>query len=125
MYFAMGDYAAGMLVGALTAAGVRAIAWPGMDMVIGMLLGMAVGMVVAMLLGLLLTPLLGMFHTMIPAMVTGMWGGMLFGMRDAMAAGSVSLGSAIAVGAVFGAVVQLGIKTYDGILRGAGADTGM
>ena len=76
MYFVIGDYAAGMLIGALTAAGVRAIVWPGMDMVIAMFLGMVAGMVVSMLLALLLAPLLGMFHTMMPAMVVGMWGGM-------------------------------------------------
>jgi hypothetical protein len=124
MYFVIGDYAAGMLIGVLTAAGVRAIVWPGMDMVIAMLLGMAFGMVVPMLLGLLLAPLLGMFHMMIPAMVIGMWGGMLFGMRDAMGAGSPSLEAVTAVGALFGAVVVLGIKTYDRILQGTVVDVG-
>jgi hypothetical protein len=124
MYFVIGDYAAGMLIGALTAAGVRAIVWPGMDMVIAMLLGMAFGMVVPMLLGLLLAPLLGMFHMMIPAMVIGMWGGMLFGMRDAMGAGSPSLEAATAVGALLGAVVVLSIKIYDRILQGTVVDVG-
>jgi hypothetical protein len=124
MYFVIGDYAAGMLIGALTAAGVRAILWPGIDMVIAMLLGMALGMVIAMLLGFLLSPLLGMFYTMIPAMLIGMWGGMLFGMRDAMEANSSSLGSATAVGALFGTILVLAIKTYDRILQGSVVDIG-
>jgi len=119
MYFVIGDYAAGMLIGALTAAGVRAIVWPGMDMVIAMFLGMVAGMVVSMLLALLLAPLLGMFHTMMPAMVVGMWGGMLFAMRDAMQAGSSSFTSVTAVGAAFGAIVVLGIRAYDRVLTGS------
>jgi hypothetical protein len=124
MHFVSGDYAAGMIIGALTAVGVRVIVWPGMDMVIGMLLGMAVGMVVSLILGTLLSPLLGMFQTMIPAMVIGMSGGMLFGMRDSMGAGSSSLGEATAVAALFGAFIVLAIKTYDRILRGAVIDVG-
>ncbi len=122
MYFAIGDYAAGMLVAVFTVAGVRAVIWPGMDMIIAMFLGMALGTTTAMLLGLLLAPLLGMFQTMIPAMLIGMWGGMLFAMRDAMGAGSSSLGSATAVGALFGAILLLGIKTYSRILQGTVRD---
>ncbi|MBW1686244.1 MAG: hypothetical protein JRS35_14415 [Deltaproteobacteria bacterium] len=118
MYFAIGDYAAAMLVAVLTVAGVRAVVWPGMDMVVAMFLGMALGMGIAMLLGLLLAPLLGMFQTMVPGMLIGMWGGMLFAMRDAMGAGSPSPGVAAAVGALFGAVLLLGIKTYGRILQG-------
>ena len=68
MLFVIGDYLAGASVGALTAAAVRALVWPGLDMVIAMLLGMAVGMVVHVGLGLLLAPVLGMFQTMAPAM---------------------------------------------------------
>jgi hypothetical protein len=122
MYFAIGDYAAGMLIAVLTVAGVRAVVWPGMDMVVAMLLGMALGMAIAMLLGLLLAPLLGMFQTMVPGMLIGMWGGMLFAMRDAMGAGPASLGGAAAVGALFGAVLLLGIKTYGRILQGTVGD---
>ena len=122
--FMIGDYAAGMIVGSLTAVGVRLIVWPGMDMVIGMLLGMVAGMVVSLMLGLLLSPLLGMFQTMIPAMVIGMFGGMLFAMRDAMGAGSSSLGEATAVGALFGAIMVLALKAYDRILRGTVIDVG-
>ncbi len=118
MHFVIGDYLAGMLIGALTALAVRAVVWPGMDMVIAMLLGMGIGMVIHVILGLLLTPLLGMFHTMMPAMVIGMHGGMLFGMRDSMAAGSHTLGAAATVGALFGALVVLVLKVYDWSLRG-------
>lgn len=124
MYFVIGDYAAGMLIGALTALGVRAIVWPGMDMVIAMLLGMAVGMVIHIAMGLLLMPLLGMFETMIPAAVIGMYGGMMFGMRDSMAAGSQTLGAAANVGALFGAIVVLGMKVYNRILQGPVLDAG-
>lgn len=122
MYFVIGDYGAGMLIGALTALAVRAAVWPGMDMVIAMLLGMVIGMAIHTVLGLLLSPLLGMFETMLPASVIGMYGGMLFGMRDSMAAGSQTLTAALTVGALFGAIVVLGIKVYDHALRGAVVD---
>jgi hypothetical protein len=122
--FAIGDHAAGMMVGSLTALSVRWIVWPGMDMVIAMLLGMVAGMVVPMMLAVLLAPLLGMFQTMIPAMVIGMYGGMLFAMRDAMGAGSSSLGGATAVGALLGAVIVLAISAYDRILRGTVIEAG-
>ena len=124
MYFAIGDYVAGMLIGVLTALGVRAAVWPGMDMVLAMLVGMVVGMLIHLVLGLLLAPLLGMFYTMMPAMVIGMYGGMLFGMRDSMAAGSHTLTAAATVGALFGALVVLGIQVYDRALRGAVIDAG-
>jgi hypothetical protein len=118
MYFVIGDYATGMLIGALTALGVRAAVWPGMDMVIAMLIGMGIGMVIHLVLGLLL----GMFYTMAPAMVIGMYGGMLFGMRDSMAAGSPTLTAATIVGVLFGALVVLGIQVYDRALRGTVVD---
>jgi hypothetical protein len=122
MYFVIGDYATGMLIGALTALGVRAAVWPGMDMVIAMLIGMGIGMVIHLVLGLLLAPLLGMFYTMAPAMVIGMYGGMLFGMRDSMAAGSPTLTAATIVGVLFGTLVVLGIQVYDRALRGTVVD---
>jgi hypothetical protein len=124
MYFVLGDYVVGMLIGALTALSVRAAVWPGMDMVIAMLLGMAVGMIIHLVLGLLLAPVLGMFYTMAPAMVIGMYGGMLFGMRDSMAAGSRTLTAAATVGALFGALVVLGLQVYNRALQGAMVDTG-
>ena len=124
MYFVIGDYVVGMVIGVATALGVRAAVWPGMDMVIAMLLGMAIGMVIHVVLALAFAPLLGMFQTMLPAMIIGMYGGMFFGMRDSMAAGSRTLDAAVAVGAVFGAVVVLTIKIYDRILRGPVVDTG-
>src|SRR3989442_6425609 len=117
MYFVIGDYGAGMLIGALTALVVRAAVWPRMDMVIAMLLGMLIGMAIHTVLGLLLSPLLGMFETMLPASVIGMYGGMLFGMRDSMAAGSPTLTAAATVGALFGAIVVLSIKGYDMLCR--------
>ena len=124
MYFVLGDYMAGMLIGVATAFGVRALVWPGMDMVIAMLLGMAIGMVIHILLGFAFAPVLGMFQTMFPAAIIGMYGGMFFGMRDSMAAGSTTWRAAAVVGALFGAVVVLSIKVYDHSLRGPVVDTG-
>ena len=46
------------------------------------------------------------------------------GMRDAMEAGSPSVGNATAVGALFGTVLVLAIKTYDRILQGSVVDIG-
>ena len=122
MLFQIGDYAAGILTGVLTALAVRLILWPGVDMVIAMLIGMGVGMVIHLVIGFGLGPLLGMFQTMIPASVIGMYGGMLFGMRDSMMAGSPTLGGAALVGAIFGAVVVAALKVYDRSLRGASVD---
>jgi hypothetical protein len=125
MIFIIGDYLAGMLVGAVTALSVRMVVWPGMDMmVIAMMVGMALGMLVHLILGLGLGPLIGMFEAMIPASLIGMYGGMFFGMRDSMAAGSRTLQAAIAVGAIFGAIVVAGVHFYDRALRGAAVDTG-
>jgi hypothetical protein len=120
--FELGDYISGIVIGVATALTVRAIVWPGMDMVIAMLLGMGLGMVVHLVLGLVLSPLLGMFETMMPGSLIGMYGGMLFGMRDSMAAGSTTHTAAALVGAVFGAIVVLGVKVYDRVLRGAVLD---
>ncbi len=124
MLFTLGDLLAGMLVGTVTALGVRAIVWPGMDMVLAMLLGTAIGMVIHLVLGLLLAPLLGMFETMMPASVIGMYGGMFFAMRDSMEAGSRTTGAAAMVGGGVGLVVVLGLKLYDSMLRGAVVDDG-
>jgi hypothetical protein len=119
MLFSIGDYLAGIIIGVVTALAVRATVSPGMDMVIAMLIGMAAGTVVHLLIGLILAPLVGMFETMVPGSLIGMYGGMLFGMRDSMAAGSRTSASAAIVGAIFGAVVVLGVKVYNQILRGA------
>jgi hypothetical protein len=119
MLFSIGDYLAGILIGVATTLAVRAVIWPGVDMVVAMLVGMAIGTVVHLFVGLVLAPLVGMFETMVPGSLIGMYGGMLFGMRDSMAAGSLTLASAVTVGAIFGAIVVLGVKVYDRILRGA------
>jgi hypothetical protein len=124
MLFTVGDYIAGMLIGVATALVVRAIVTPGMDMVIAMLIGMTAGMVVHLVLGFVLSPLLGIFETMMSGALIGMYGGMLFGMRDSMAAGSTTVGAAALVGAAFGAIVVLGVKTYDRAVRGAVLDAG-
>jgi len=119
MLFSIGDYLAGMLIGVATTLAVRSIVSPGMDMVLAMLIGMAAGTVVHFLLGFVLAPIVGMLDTMMPGSLIGMYGGMLFGMRDSMAAGSLTLASAAAVGAIFGAIVVLGVKVYNRILCGA------
>jgi hypothetical protein len=115
--FSIGDYLGGILIGIATALAVRMVVWPGMDMVIAILLGMAVGMIIQLVIGLFLAPLLGMFETMIPGSLIGMYGGMVFGMRDSMPLrGSNSM--AAWVGALFGALIVAGVKTYSRILRG-------
>lgn len=124
MSFALGDYLFGMLVGVATALAVRAIVWPGMDMVIAMLIGMAIGVVLHLVLSFMLAPLLGMFETMVSGSLIGMYGGMLFGMRDSMAAGSTTHAAAALVGAGFGTLVVLGMKLYDAALRGTVLDGG-
>ena len=124
MIFTVADYFAGMLVGLITALSVRMVVWPGMDMVMAMIVGMALGMVVHLILGLILAPLVGMFQAMIPASLIGMYGGMFFGMRDSMAAGSRTLGAALFVGVVFGAMVVAVVKYYDRALRGAVVESG-
>jgi len=124
MIFTIGDYLAGMLVGAATAFSVRIVVWPGMDMVIAMIVGMALGMLVHLVVGLALGPLIGMFEAMIPASLIGMYGGMFFAMRDSMAAGSRTLQAALAVGAILGAVVVAGVRFYDRTLKGVVVDTG-
>jgi hypothetical protein len=124
MLFAIGDYLAGMAIGALTALAVGVAVWPGMDLVIAVLLGMAIGMALHLIVGLLLAPLLGVFETLMPASLIGMYGGSLFAMRDAMAAGSPTYAAAAAVGAIFGIVVVLGVKTYSRVLRGPVLEVG-
>lgn len=124
MLFDVGDFLAGAMVGAATAALVRLVVWPGMDMVIAMLVGMALGMVVHLILGFLAGPFIGMFNAMIPASIIGMYGGMFFGMRDSMAAGSRTWGAALTVGAVFGALVVAAMRYYDRALRGTVMESG-
>ena len=123
MLFSIGDYLAGILISVATTLAVRVLVWPGMDMVLAMLIGTAVGTVVHLFLGLILAPLVGMFETMVPASLIGMYGGMLFGMRDSMAAGSLTLESAVIVGAIFGIIAVLGVKVYNQVLRGAVFET--
>jgi hypothetical protein len=118
MLFSIGDYLAGIVIGVATTLAVRAVIWPGMDMVLAMLIGMAIGTVVHLFIGFVLAPLVGMFETMVPGSLIGMYGGMLFGMRDSMSAGSLTLASATTVGAIFGVVVVLGVKVYNSILHG-------
>jgi hypothetical protein len=117
MWFVVGDYLAGAVVGAGTALAIHAVVYPGMDMVVAMLIGMAIGMVLHLVLGFLLAPLLGMFQTMMPASLIGMYGGMAFGMRDSMGAGSTEWGSSALVGAAFGILVVLALSLYDRALR--------
>jgi len=124
VFFLLGDYVAGMAIGAITALVVHITVDPGMDMVIAMLLGMVVGAAAHFVLGLLLTPLLGMFEIMIPGSVIGMYGGMLFAMRDSMGAGSRTAADVAGVGALFGAVVVIGLKIYERTIRGVVLDDG-
>jgi hypothetical protein len=119
--FSVGDYCAGGVTGAATAAAVRVVIGPEVDLALAMVLGMALGMVVHLPIGLILSPLLGMFHVMVPGTIIGMYGGMLFAMRDVMQQGSP--GHAIEVGAVFGLLVTAGVQLYDQALTGAVVDS--
>ena len=118
--FAAGDYLVGALVGAVTAAAVRAMVSPDLDMVLAMLIGTAVGMVVHLAIGLAASPLLGLFHCMVPGGLIGMYGGMLFAMRDAMQRHPSSLRQALLVGLIFGAAVTAAVRLYDRALRATG-----
>jgi len=124
MLFQIGDYLAGAVIGVTTALIVRAVIWPGMDMVIAMLIGGGIGMIVSLLIGFLLSPLLGMIETMVPGSLIGMYGGMLFAMRDSMDAGSRTTAAALVVGAIFGIVVTAAIKFYNHALRGIVMEAG-
>jgi hypothetical protein len=123
MLFMIGDYLAGILIGVVTALAVRAVIWPGMDMVIAMLLGMAIGMVLDTIVGLMIAPLLGMSGAMLPAQLIGTYGGMLFAMRDSMAAGSKTHAAAALVGAIFGAIVVFVVKVFNWALYGPVLET--
>jgi hypothetical protein len=114
--FAIGDYVGGGVVGAVTAAGVRGIVSPELDMVLAMLIGMAIGMGVHVVLGLVLTPVLGAFQVMVPGGLIGMYGGMFFAMRDTMQH-SGARSAPILVGFVFGLVMTAGMRLYDRALR--------
>lgn len=122
MLFTIGDYLAGIVIGALIALAVFVVVSPGMDLVIAVLLGMAIGMVVHLVVGLLLAPLLGIFETLMPASLIGTYGAMLFAMRDVMAASSFAYTAA--GGAIFGAVAVLGVKIYSRVLRGPVLEVG-
>jgi hypothetical protein len=97
MFFVIGDYLAGMTVGALTALAVRMVVASGMDMVVAMLIGMALGMAVHITIGLLFAPIVGKFKAMIQACVIGIYGGVFFGMGQAMAAGCRTFHAAVDV----------------------------
>lgn len=115
--FRAGDLGAGAFVGAITAATVRAVVTPDMDMALAMLLGMGIGMAVHVPLGLLLSVPLGLFHVMVPTGLIGMYGGMLFAMRDTMQMPPHSMTSVLLVGAIFGLVVAAAVRGYDWILN--------
>ena len=109
MLFVIGDYLAGASIGVVTAAGIRALVWPGMDMVVAMLAGTLLGTAAHVVVLVLLGPLVGFFHVMAPGALVGMYGGMLFGMRDSMQAVTWSgvVAVAVAVG-ILGAGYAVG-----------------
>jgi hypothetical protein len=117
LLFILGDYTAGAVTGAATAAVVRAVVWPGFDLALAMLLGVGIGTFTHFAVGALLSPLLGMFHVMVPGSLIGMYGGMLFAMRDAMQ--TVSATHAIGVGVLFGIILTATVRLYDWALRPA------
>lgn len=116
LLFAVGDYVAGGVMGAVTAAAVHASIYPDLDLVLAMLLGMGIGMLTHLAIGLMLSPVLGLFHLMVPGSLIGMYGGMFFAMRDVMQGSS--LGQTVGIGAAFGLLVTAGVRFYDRALRG-------
>lgn len=120
--FSLGDYFAGAVTGATTAAAVRAVIGPEVDLALAMVLGMGLGMLVHLPIGLIFSPVLGMFHVMVPGTLIGMYGGMLFAMRDVMQ--QATWGEAIEVGAAFGVLVTVGVQFYDRALT-SGASSGV
>lgn len=118
LYFRLGDYLAGALTGGVTALAVRMLVGPQWDMVVAMLVGMTAGMSVHLILLLVLVPLFGDFEVMMPGALIGMYGGMLFGMRDSMQQAYVSLGTACAVGVLWGILVVLAVRWLDHRLKG-------
>lgn len=115
--FAVGDYLSGAVIGVATAAAVRAIISPGLDMAVSMVAGMLIGTAVHLLISVLMVPLLGLFHCMVPGALIGMYGGMLFAMRDAMQHLPGSIGRSILVGLLFGLAVTGAVRVYDRALR--------
>lgn len=113
--YAAGEYAAGLATALLTAAGIHAVVETGADMVLGMLAGSALGLAAHAAVMLALGPAVGFFQVMVPGALIGMYGGMLFGMRDSMQHASWS--RALAVAALFGALVVAGVRLYDRVLR--------
>ena len=114
-FFFVADCIAGALTGVAVTLAVRALVWPGSDMVAAMMVGMGAGTLVHLALGSILAPLLGMFATMVPGMFIGMYGGMLFGMRDSMQ--EVALSTALSVGASFGVAVVVLVEFWNVQLR--------
>ena len=114
LLFTVGDYLAGGVTGAVTAAAVHGCIAPETDMVVAMVIGMAVGMVVHTGAVLVLAPVLGMWHVLVPHSIIGRYGGMLFAMRDSMQ--SRSLEWVLLIGAGFGVVVIAVMQLYNRIL---------
>lgn len=117
--FALGDYAAGLVLSVATAAAIHAIVGPGWDMVLAMLVGTGVGTGLHVFAALLFGPWVGMLPVMATGSLIGMYGGMLFGMRDSMQA--CSWPNVVGVAAVFGSVVVWVMRTCDQSLRGTRA----
>lgn len=115
--FFIGDCLAAAVTGVVTTLLVRLAIAPDLDMVAAMMIGMAIGTVVHLMLSIVFGPLLGMFETMVPGMFIGMYGGMLFGMRDSMQHHTVSLETALWVGAAFGVIVAIGVHLWNLQLR--------
>lgn len=124
MFFQIGDYLAGAVIGVATAVIIRGVVSPGLDMVLAMLIGMGIGTIVSLILAYMLSPMLGIVETMVPGSLIGMYGGMLFAMRDSMAAGSRTMLAVITVGAIFGIVMTIAVKLYNYVLRGAVIEVG-
>ena len=102
-YFIVGDLAANLSVGILSAIACAALFSSASNMFFAMIVGMLVGMILAMVLGAaLFFRYFGAMEVMIPTSLTGMISGMIVSMWASM--GSVSTSGAIFLGGLSAAL---------------------
>ena len=116
LFFVIGDLVGNLACGAIAGFLAWAIVGPGWNMWLAMFAMMALGMAVGLVLFFPLSIKFGAMEVMLPLMFSGMLGGMVVGMLAAMV--PLSLGSALAHGAVSGFAGILCIWVANAMLRG-------
>ncbi len=115
-YFAVGDFAASLLVGMAAALAAWLIVPAGWNMWAAMAAMMPLGMIIGLVLFFPIGALLGAQEAMIPAMYTGMWAGMVVGMMAAMM--PLPLSHALQMGAACGIAEIVFLWAANTLLRG-------